>query len=103
MTLSAQWHPEKTLFEWSPLLAIPRGGAAAAAAVHVAAFLGTEARRSRHAPADGAAEAAMLISNWCPTFTGAAALDGSNKDASDASWARFDEVRRHERDRAQLF
>jgi hypothetical protein len=45
----------------------------------------------------------MLISNWCPTFTGAAALDGSNKDASDASWARFDEVRRHERDRAQLF
>jgi gamma-glutamyl hydrolase len=90
---ATQWHPEKALFEWSPRLAIPRGGAADAAAAHVARFLATEARRSRHAPASAAEEAGMLISNWCAVFTGAGALNDTSSSASgDDSWARFDQV-----------
>ena len=83
MPLSAtQWHPEKALFEWNARLAIPRGGAAAAAAAHLAAFVGTEARRSRHLPRTGAERDAMLAANWCPVFTGGSATP----------WARFDQV-----------
>ena len=83
MPLSAtQWHPEKALFEWNTRLAIPRGGAAAAAAAHLAAYIGTEARRSRHMPRTGAERDAMLAANWCPVFTG----------GSDSPWSRFDQV-----------
>ena len=89
-----QFHPEKAVFEWNRRLAIPRGGAAAAAARHVAAFLGEEARRSRHLPADAAEEDALLIANHCAVFTGAAADD--NRSATDGgegqAWSRFDEV-----------
>lgn len=82
MPLSAtQWHPEKALFEWSPRLPIPRGGPAAAAALHIAAFLGTEARRSTHMPRSTAERNAMLAANWCPVFT--AGVEG---------WNRFDQV-----------
>ena len=84
MPLTAtQWHPEKALFEWNTRLAIPRGGAAAAAASHIAAFLGTEARRSAHMPRSAAERDAMLIANHCAVFTGA---------ARDSPWARFDDI-----------
>ena len=83
MPLSAtQWHPEKALFEWNARLAIPRGGAAAAAATHIAAFIGVEARRSRHTPRSAAERDAMLAASWCAVFTG----------GSDSAWARFDQV-----------
>jgi gamma-glutamyl hydrolase len=84
MPLTAtQWHPEKALFEWNPRLAIPRGGAAAAAASHVAAFIGTEARRSAHLPRSAGERDAMLAANGCAVFTGA---------ARDSPWSRFDQV-----------
>jgi hypothetical protein len=54
----------------------------------VAAFLGREARRSRHFPASAAEEEAMLVHNWCAAFTGA----GNASDAGDTAWARFDQV-----------
>ena len=66
----AQFHPEKTQFEWTPMLQIPHGPAAVDVSLGLAKVLVAEARKSTHSPASYADEADLLIYNYAPTFTG---------------------------------
>jgi len=67
---ATQWHPEKNIFEWNPDEVIPHSPDAVVVTQFTANFLVNNARLSSHHFATLAQEAASLIYNYAPVFTG---------------------------------
>jgi gamma-glutamyl hydrolase len=63
---ATQWHPEKSNFEWTTMLAIPHSKEAVLLSQHVANDLVNRARKSRHRFASSEAERKALIYNFAP-------------------------------------
>lgn len=67
---ATQWHPEKVQFEWDPLEGINHSFDSVAANSFTARFFVEEARKNTRAFATPSAEAAALIYNYNPVYTG---------------------------------
>jgi gamma-glutamyl hydrolase len=65
-----QWHPERNQFVWGTMAATDQSPAAIRATQYLANFFVTECRKSNHTFPSPEAEAAALIYNFNPKFTG---------------------------------
>ena len=67
---AVQWHPERSLFEWGPHEDINRSLEARGVMQRLGDFLVEESKRSGHAFRSAEEEAAALIWNYSPVYTG---------------------------------
>jgi gamma-glutamyl hydrolase len=67
---ATQFHPERTQFEWDLGERLSKTPQAVASSAYLSQRLAMQARESTHAFPDPASEAAALIYNYIPTFTG---------------------------------
>ncbi|XP_020901384.2 gamma-glutamyl hydrolase [Exaiptasia diaphana] len=65
-----QWHPEKNQFEWSPRESIPHSPEAIELGQYIANFIVGQARLNNHKFPSPEEEAAALIYNYNPMYTG---------------------------------
>ena len=76
-----QFHPEKTMAEWDPELAIPHDGESVLLSQSLANFFVGEARRSRRSPAMGGyTEDELVMANYRTTFVGKGGYRGTHFD-----------------------
>lgn len=65
-----QWHPEKSLFVFNPVLAVDHSIKGIMAAQYIANFFVMEARKNTHTFRDRAEEEEHLVMSHYPTYVG---------------------------------